>query len=133
MEGLFHGPYHIIEFPYVQFVILVKAGQQHVLAVEFLSFSGGNVVALPFHGYSLLLLAPAFVGEGDGVLLTDGPVLLVKPAQAEMLGLLPAAGVIALAGKPEVVVGDEAAVCAAVAVSRAASSRKSAVRDVLRK
>jgi hypothetical protein len=32
MEGLLHGSYHIIEFPDVQFVILVQAGQQHVLA-----------------------------------------------------------------------------------------------------
>ena len=35
----------------------------------------------------------------------------LKLAQAEMLGRLPAASVIALAGKPEVVVGGKATVC----------------------
>ena len=77
VEGLFHGSYHIIEFPYVHLVILVEAGQQHILAVELLPLGDTLLLALPLHGDGLFLLSLPLVGESDFILLSDGTVLFV--------------------------------------------------------
>ena len=82
VEGLFHGSYHIVEFPYVHLVILVEACQHHILAVEFLLFGNVLILALPLHRDGLLLPAASLVCEGDVIFLAYGTVLPVEPSQA---------------------------------------------------
>lgn len=87
VKGLFDHADYIVEFPYRQFVVLVHVGDEHILAVELLDLARFLCVSFPVHGHDFLILAGAFVFEGDGEVLADGAIFLVKAAETVVDGV----------------------------------------------